>query len=377
MSMTKIATLVPFIALFALITNAVAQNGQPPTGVQPLPVDLFTTSNFYLDRKYWSDPRYTRCNSPRQLTDMWRDSRVGEWGDCNFGRDIADIASPYPYATAAEHYAALMADARSSGGPTKHSRTTLPDWDGWYVRGPTTEQWINGANLQTATLISLLSPEYQERMTQMNFHEAVSNAPQWNASFCYPEGIMRWWYRTSYPEIEIMVTPNQVQLLSGIADNFLRKVLIGQDHVQEVPQWYGETVGFWNGDTLISWTANVQGWALAHSMFEYSSNLEIVEVIRADETGNGLILEATFYDPEAFVRPVHTVMPIRRDAPPNDPEKRFTYIECRATSQIANGADGRPTQLLFFDDAFIDFFDRPWARHWEEHFEQGWERPDE
>jgi hypothetical protein len=347
---------------------------RPPSGVTPLAVDLFTTKDFYLDGEHWADPRYTRCNSPRQIDAMWEDHVVGQWGDCAYGLTADELKSPLPYRTAAEHYEALLATAKAKGGPTIYDRAHLPpDWDGYYnSRTLQQQQWSFGNNVQAATLMQMLTPEYQRRFAQSLYHVGVSNSAQWPSSTCYPEGLLRWWAQ-GIRDVQVTVTPHQVQLLSGTALNILRQILIGQKHVTLISQWYGETVGFWDEETLIAWTNHVQGWSMSHSLPEFSSELEAIEVYTRDAERN-LHLDITLYDPTAFVAPLRLEVIYRYLAGPES-EQRYQWKECQQGLWNVGGRLQPIPPGTVIEYRLPDWFDRPWARIWEEYFEQGMQRP--
>jgi len=381
-----------------------AMGGEAPEGVEPLERDLFTSDDFYADRELWSDPRYFRCNSSAAIEDLWGANATGNqimgdnppatapWGKCENDYPVEAIVSPYPFETAQEHYEALLEETRSRGGPTQHTYATVPgEWTGIYAHpGRTNEYWYKMRYNQMPTILSLLTEEYQTYYVQEAYHHGNTNAPQWQSQYCWPEGFTRRFHEFAVWEHYFTVTPNMVQIVAGVARNFITNIHIGREFNTEgvvprlgedVPRWYGETIGFWDGDALITWTSNIQGWK-NHAAPEHSSKMQTIEIYTPnhDDAGNftGLNHETIFYDPEVWVKPVRIVRNLQKQNDYDDPDATpYVFVEC---IQSIFPIDGRATpvshgQVIEYE--IPDMYGRPWAHYWDQYFEQDMEKPEE
>ena len=334
--------------------------------------DLFTTDEFRNDRALWTDPTYYRNNTWGQLRGQAFNFDSGGEGSGQiassraYGTEgTADLvsnelfASPYAFTTAEEHYESWLEEA---DGGTQHTNDTIPDWSG---------RWMGGVGLgvrgySPADVIPLIQADYQEAII-LELRSIIEGRLWGAGTFCLPSGF----FNTLSPT-EWMVTPDRTwNLGESNTGNTIRWIYTnGEGHTPEnfaYPKWYGESIGFWDGDSLIVHTNQVKGWA--GGVYEYSDQLEAVE--RYTRVGDVIEAEITVYDPEVFTRPLHNTGRFTLDPETNIALNRMLFNSCTDTNGPSNKVHmderGLNNERLPGDPLYFNAADpRPWITYLEE-----------
>jgi len=174
-------------------------------------------------------------------------------------------------------------------GKTQVADSSLPN-------DPATEN-MKGRNGQPLPPRKLL-PFTEWGKTQWESYDAAKG--DYTGS-CLPFGLMR--SMNSPDPIQIMQSDQYLSLLYEQNTWFKVFPLDGRKHRDIVPTWFGDSVGHWEGDTLVVDTVNFNGKTrLDTTGHPHSDQIHIVERFQRADLGH-IAYEVTVNDPKTFTRP--------------------------------------------------------------------------
>jgi hypothetical protein len=137
---------------------------------------------------------------------------------------------------------------------------------------------------------------------------------------------------------KIVQLPDEVIIIYELLAGIRIVPTDGREHPDDEPQFYGTSVGRWEGDTLVIDVRNLNDktW-LAHGGTHHSDQLTVIERLR--RTGDTLSYEATVTDPIVFTTPwtIRHTFELR-------PGERIREYVCDETAADRPGAVTVPNQ---------------------------------
>lgn len=165
-----------------------------------------------------------------------------------------------------------------------------------------------------------LTPPYAARYAEWTRKFQTGTQEPDSVTRCLAFGIARF----GTMPVEIIQTPGQITMNLGVLHDIRRIYLDGIGHTTGAEASFnGDSVGRWEGDTLVVETNNIRAGTVDRDGAPYSDKLTVVERIRLVNPKR-LEIETVLTDPEAFLAPYT----IRRAYTPMPPGSRFEEYLC-------------------------------------------------
>ena len=122
-------------------------------------------------------------------------------------------------------------------------------------------------------------------------------------SSCMPAGVPGF-HLYGFQPLYFVQTPNEVVLIYA-SDEQVRHVYLDVPHSESPkPSWYGESVGRYEGDTLVVDTIGLNDKTFIDAFrTPHSQKLHVVERFKLVDGGKAMQVNITLEDPDAFTAP--------------------------------------------------------------------------
>ncbi len=267
------------------------------------------------------------------------------------GPQLEVVLPPMEFETSEEHYAYLLEQAN---GGTEHTMETVPQWSGlWQPAGTTRNQiFLDQGEIREG----VLTPAYEQQFRETREIVAERGTTYDRITQCEAPGYPR--YLGQAYTHEFINLPDQTWQINDVG-NGIRRIYIGAEHsnVYGTHSWYGDIIGFWDGDRLITNTVDLLPAGYTRNQPLTSNQFESVEIWELKNNPDGTLrleVQATFYDSFALQKPIHAVFAFRQGTAIEEAGHRVLHWECIGATNARQDADGSTGFFLPGEEGYVD-----------------------
>jgi hypothetical protein len=205
-------------------------------------------------------------------------------------------------------------EARGTNGPAKarlpgttwQSIAHLPDWSGvWEL------DWRAGAG-RGAMGMPKLTPDYQAHFDKYRAEQKEGKNQQTQTANCDPPGMPQ--IMTQPYPVEFLFTPGKVTVAIEAYSQMRRIFVDGRPHQEDPdPTYQGDSIGHWEGDTLVVNSVGFIPDSLIMPGIGHSDQMAIEERIRR-VSPDTLEIRRTITDPKVLTEPWTVTLTYKRHA---------------------------------------------------------------
>ena len=250
-----------------------------------------------------------------------------------------------------ESYRAYQRMKSAAHGGTQYNRAQygqMPDWSGLWTRDRDEgvkfdpKQTGNGFSGPLGPTTADLTPRYRAALEEKLRQVAAGN--EWDQlSDCLPAGYPRWFAEPFLREF--IVTPSETWWINEQQSEARRIYTDGRGHIPDdaaQPLWDGDSIGFWDGQTLVVHTIRLTHGQYQRLQPDYSYQASTVERLRMVDH-NTIEDEVTVWDPKGLRTPWHVVVHYKRGTTPGS---RIDMWSCESNNNVVRTANGGSQFIL-------------------------------
>ena len=198
----------------------------------------------------------------------------------------------------------------------------------------------------------ILQPWAREQLAKRNAQVLAGGDVLGPPHHCWPRGVPGFLLEGGFQPVFIVQGKTDVVMVAQADNHQLRRIRLNAPHAPDArPSWFGDSVGHYEGDTLVVDTIGLSSRAFIDDFqTPHSDKLHVVERFRLTDGGKQMEVQIHVEDEGAFTTPWNAVQRYRRAEPGG--HEYIPVLEEDATSGV--GVTG-PLQEAVCSDATSHF----------------------